>query len=381
MSSRSVPSRWTSVVILGAAAAVALGGCTSVGGSSQSTSASPTAESRAVVIVSGGGATTPFTTPTQACSADDTFLSAGNTATGLRDYLLAQGKQVYTAPTMADWGVVAEPAPTDFGPFAKCPIVLPEIMTIMSAGDISEGGEHLARFVQYLHDQYGVTDVDFVGHSNGGLWSRSATWVMKNTNAPVTVRSITTLGTPHEGSVPGRYTVGEIDKSACMGAVFCERFNDAWVPYAGQGDKGINREDSEKYLMGPDGWNAAQGNVLDGIPVTLLAGTMFEMTGGDPSVWPNDAIVSLDSAWASRVPDAVIPHRACWSAPLTHSIFVSEAYNVMMASVDDSASLVPPLPLDWQTALTWNTAALARVNQAIDDADSALQQPNRQGCS
>jgi hypothetical protein len=36
--------------------------------------------------------------------------------------------------------------------------------------------------------------------------------------------------------------------------------------------------------------------------------------------------------------------------------------------------------IDWQTALTWNTEALAEVNRAINESDTALSQPNRQGC-
>ena len=335
-----------------------LAGCSSSDGGDSS------AQSRAVVIVSGGGATTPFTTPEAACSDADGFLSAGNTATALRDSLLAQGKQVYTAPAYAGWGVVQEPAADSFGPFADCPEALSEAMTIMSASDINAGGERLARFLTYLNVKYGVTDIDLVGHSNGGLWSRSAIWVLKNTDSPVTVRSLTALGTPNEGSVPGRFTWGEIGLDACKGVAFCEKFNQSWVPYANAGDKGINHEDTEKYLMGPDGWNLSQVGALDGIPVTLMGGTYWDMAGGDPSVWPYDGITSKSSAWASSIPAEVIPMRSCWAAPLTHSIFVS-----------DAAGLV------WSTALTWNADALAAVNAAIDAADTAAGQPAGAGCS
>lgn len=270
-----------------------------------------------MVIVSGGGARTPFTTPTEACSDAEGFLTAGNTATGLRDYLLAQGKQVYTAPTMEEFGPVADPPADSYQPFKDCPTVLPETLTITSSGDIGWGGERLARFVQYLHDQYGVTDVDF---------------------------------------------------------------DDWWVDYANKGDKGINREDTTKYLDGPGGWNSSQTGALDGIPVTLLTGTMFEADGGDPTVWPYDGVVSQYSGWAVGVDDAVIPWRACWAGPLTHSIFLSDAYNVWATQKAGPGPLTPQPPLDWQTGITWNTDALARVNQAIDNADTALTTPNRQGC-
>jgi triacylglycerol lipase len=330
------------------------------------------AVSRAVVIMSGGGAVSPFTTPTQACSSEDGFLSAGNTDTALRDYLLAEGKQVYTAPAMAPWGPVADPDPTSFGPFKDCPVVLPESMTVMSAGDIDAAGEKLTRFVNYLHTEFGVTDVDFVGHSNGGLFSRAATRILKQTDAPVTVRSITMLGTPNNGSIPGSYTWGEYQKSDCLGVEFCEKFNENWLEYAAQSDLGLNREDTFKYLDGQPGWNNAQEGYLDGIPVTLLAGAAFTADGGNPTMWPNDGITSRYSAWAAGVSDAVIPWRACWVGPLTHSIFVTDAYN---QTVDAKP------PWDRQTALTWNSEALARVNQAIDESDTALQNPNREGCS
>lgn len=329
------------------------------------------AGSRVVVIMSGGGAVSPFTTPTQACSSDDGFVSAGNTDTALRDYLLGKGKQVYTAPAMVPWGTVADPDPTSFAPFKDCPVVLPESMTVMSAGDIDAAGEKLARFVNYLHTEYGVTDVDFVGHSNGGLFSRAATRILRQTKAPVTVRSITMLGTPNNDSVPGSYTWGEFQKADCLGNSFCEQFNENWITYAGQSDLGLNREDTFKYLDGALSWNDAQAGYLDGIPVTLLAGAAFTAEGGNPTMWPYDGITSRYSAWAGGVSDAVIPWRACWVGPLTHSTFVTDAYNQITKAKP---------PWDSQTALTWNTDALARVNRAIDESGTALQQPNRQGC-
>ena len=117
--------------------------------------------------MSGGGAVSPFTTPEQACSSEKGFLAAGNSDTALREYLLAEGKQVYTAPAMVPWGTVAEPDAKSFGPFKDCPITLPESMTIMSGGDIDASGEKLARFINYLNTEFGVTDLDLVGHSNG----------------------------------------------------------------------------------------------------------------------------------------------------------------------------------------------------------------------
>ena len=337
-------------------------GCSATPSADSTTSASPP-EKRAVVIVSGGATSSPFTTPTQACKDGDGYLAAGNTDTDLRAYLLEMGKQVYTAPVMDTWGPVAEPTDDRPGPFKDCPIVLPETMTILSTGDLNAGGERLARFLNYLHTEYGITDVDLVGHSNGGLWSRSAIKVLKGTDSPITVHSLTMMGTPNSGSVPGRYTVGEITLDSCAGDAYCETALKNWVPFADKVDKGLNREDTEKFLGGPDGWNAAQGNALDGIPVTLIAGTYFSNSAGDPTVWPYDGTASRYSAWATDVSDATIPWRTCWEGPLLHTIY-------------QAAQLQVP----WDLAMTNNTDAIARVNQAIDQSDNALSTPNRQGC-
>jgi triacylglycerol lipase len=304
--------------------------------------------SRAVVLVSGGASVTPFTTPSQACSSDQGFLSAGNTWTALRDHLLAAGWPVYTAPAMDDWGPVAEPAADSFGPFTDAPQVLPDTMTIMSSGDIDNSGEKLHRFLRYVAAEYAITEIDLVGHSNGGLYARSAIRLARLTDAPFRVRSLITLGTPHRGSVPGRMTIGELTAADTMGDTFSEKIFELWPQYAAKFDKGLNVQDTEHYL---DGWNAAQGPALDGIPVTLLAGGYFTADGGNPTMWPYDGLVSIHSGLAEGLTQSIMPIRSTWSAPLTHSIFVAHA-----------------IEADWQTALTWNVDALARVTQALDEA-------------
>lgn len=317
-------------------------------------------EHRAVVVMSGGGAVTPFTTPDAACA---TGLAAGNSDTAIREYLLKEGKEVYTAPAMDQWGTVQEPAADAFGAFGDCPEVLPEYLTVMSTGDINASGEHLARFVLYLNEKYGVTDVDFVGHSNGGLYSRAAIRILTQTDAPITVRSLTMVGTPNDGAFPTSYAAGEIGIDKCVGDEFCTKFLDTWKEYAGASDKGLNAEDTVKYLDAEGGWNEAQAGYLDDIPVSLLGGTYWQNDAGDPTLWPFDGITPNYSALAEGVSDEVIPHRTCWSAPLTHSIFVSNF-----------------AALDWDTALTWNTDALKRINDSIDAADTALDKPTGEGC-
>lgn len=346
-------TRILSVIATAPIAALLFAGC----------SPSTPAESRAVVLVSGGGTISPFTTPTEACASG---LAAGNSNTALREFLLEQGKQVYTAPANDDWGVVEEPDPDSFGAFGDCPEVLAEQFTLMTAGDVNSNAERLARFVSFLNTEYGVTDVDIVGHSNGGLFSRGAIRILKQIESPVTVRSLTMLGTPNEGAVPTAFVTGEFTAADCQANAFCLAYNDEWLKYAEIVDKGLNANDTKRFLNGVngnDGWNQAQAGYLDGIPVTMLGGGYFTSDTGNPVYWPYDGLVPVYSALGTTISDEVIPHRTCWSAPLTHSTSVAEFAG-----------------LDWQTALTWNPEAIERVNQAIDEADGALERPTREGC-
>lgn len=315
--------------------------------------------SQAVVIVSGGDATSPFTTPDQACA---TGLAAGNTDTALRDYLLRQGYTVYTSPAMAGRGPVVDQA--GFGPFGQCPITLPENMTVDSTGSIDLAGEHLARFLNYLHTEKGVTDIDLVGHSMGGLFSRSAIRVLQSTNSPVHIRSLTTLGTPWQGSYLSDYANGIVPLSDCLGDGLCEAAMKGMADEVKRLVSGAGREVNQAYLMGKDGWNEHQTGVLDNIPVTLIAGNRFTKTGTtNPAVWPNDGLVALQSALAKDISDTLLPHRRCYTFNNTHSIFVSNTAG-----------------LQWDTALTWNPEVLETVSKSIAGATDLLNGPNRTDC-
>jgi triacylglycerol lipase len=314
---------------------------------------------QAVVIVSGGNATSPFTTPDQACA---TGLAAGNTDTALREYLLKQNYTVYTSPAMAGRGQVVDQ--TGFGPFGICPVTLPENMTVDSTASIDTAGEHLARFLNWLHTEKGVTDVDFVAHSMGGLYSRAAIRVLTSTNSPVHVRSLTTLGTPWQGSYLSDYANGVLPLTDCLGDKLCEASMKAMKDEVLRLMAGSGREVNQAYLMGATGWNEFQSGVLDKIPVVLIGGKKFTMPGTvNPAVWPNDGLVALRSALATDIADSVLPHRSCHTFDDTHSIFVSNEAK-----------------LDWNIALTWDPQVLDVVHQAIENAPKALDAPNRQGC-
>ena len=313
----------------------------------------------AVVIVSGGDAVSPFTTPEQACA---TGLAAGNTDTAIRDYLLGKGYTVYTSPAMNGRGQVVDQQ--GFGAFGVCPVTLPENMTVNSTGSIDTAGEHLARFINWLHDNKGVTEVDFVGHSMGGLYSRAAIRVLATTDSPVKVRSLTTIGTPWQGSYIGDYSNDALALNDCLGDTFCESMMKNGKAEVLRNVSGSGREVSQPFLMGKNGWNEFQSGVLDKIPVVLIAGKRFTKDGQvNPAVWPNDGIVAEQSALAKSISDPVLPHRRCHTFDNTHSIFISDLAK-----------------LEWDTALTWNPEVLEVISKGLQDASAALAGPNREGC-
>ena len=303
--------------------------------------------SRAVIIVSGGDAVSPFTTPDAACTIG---LAAGNTDTALRQHLLARGHRVFTSPAMNARGPVVDQL-EGFGQFGGMPFVLPEHLTVNSTGDIDLAGEHLARFLMYLHTDHGVDTLDIVAHSMGGLFSRAAIRVLQLTQSPLRVRSLTTLGTPWQGSVVGDYTIGDVDLSAAVGDAFLERVLTEFQVRAASLPVGAAQQVTGRYLTGDAGWNAFQAGVLDEIPVTLIGGSYFTAEGGAAKYWPHDGLVSVASAHAVDVPATVLPNRTTFTFHRTHSIFISDAIGA-----------------EWDTAMTWDTEVLDVVADAIASA-------------
>ena len=315
--------------------------------------------SAAVVVVSGGDAVSPFTAPDQACA---TGLAAGNTSTAIREFLLSKKYTVFTAPAMAGRGQVVDQ--TGFGAFGVCPVTLPENMTVNSTGSIDTAGEHLARFINWLASEKGVTEVDLVAHSMGGLYSRAAIRVLATTGSAVKIRSLTTIGTPWQGSYIGDFANDAVTLNDCLGDTFCQTAMKEGKAAVQRTVSGSGREVSQPFLMGPGGWNEFQSGVLDSIPVVLIAGNEFTKDGQvNSAVWPNDGIVALQSALAKSISDPVLPHRRCHTFDNTHSIFVSNAAG-----------------LEWKTALTWNPEVMEVLHQAIEAAPTAMTTANREGC-
>ena len=316
--------------------------------------------SRAVVLVSGLASTSPYTTPDAACAIG---LAAGTDHTPLREHLSGTGHSVYTAPATAGSGQAHDT--TGYGAFAACPAPLPAAVTIDTTGSIDLAGEHLARFIDWLHSEKKIDEVDLVGHSMGGLFSRAAIRTLLAEGSPVTVRSLTTIGTPWQGSYLANYVEGTVPLSACTSDQFCESQMKGYArDIAAVHISGSARELGRSYLTGAKGWNTFQAGVLDRIPVTLIGGNRYSHAEpADPAVWPNDGVVELRSALARDVDDAVLPHRRCDTVDDSHSDYVS---------------MITNLPRD--TALTWDPRVLDAVTAAIDQAPETLDGPNRQGC-
>lgn len=311
---------------------------------------------RVVVLVSGTAATTPFTTPKHACK---TGFSAGNTWEFIREDLTDRGYKVFTAPASINGVKVKETSSENDGPFGKCPDQLAAKMTINSVGPVDRSASSLARFLKYLNKNYGVTNVDLVGHSLGGFIGRAGIREVELNKIPVTFNSYATLGSPWTGTYMAAPPDPADPMSACHGFPVCEAFIGPLMQVPGI--------DMLIAMLNPKNtptWNANQKGFLDGIPVSLFAGTYFTQLGGSPDMWPNDGVAQVSSATAEGVPSKVLPHSRCYVYPLTHSLFVSRGIN----QPDN-------------TSLTWNSDVAADLAKSIDGAAKALKKKNRIGCS
>src|SRR3954471_11492377 len=170
--------------------------------------AAPASASNAVVLVSGFTTSTPFTTSDPSCLGKEGTTWSPNVAPTLKK----AGLTVFTAPE-AD-GKNA-PAPC-VGSGQATP---PSTATIDTGGDATSNGKALAAFLAFLRDDYGVTTVQLVGHSDGGIWSRAAITQSSAFSTGLTVQSLTTLGTPHTGSYAA-------DLVEAMNGATCDFSND-----------------------------------------------------------------------------------------------------------------------------------------------------------
>jgi hypothetical protein len=115
--------------------------------------------------------------------------------------------------------------------------------------------------------------------------------------------------------------------------------------------EGAGVEVTPQHLAVAGGWNDRQVGALDAIPVTLIAGDWFDVTGGDRHAWPHDGLVSVSSALAEGIAPTVVRPRATHVFHDVHSIFFADQFG-----------------LPWDRALTWNPAVVEVVLDAISAA-------------
>ncbi len=275
----------------------------------------------------------------------------------MRQYLLGRGYKVFTSPAMAGYGPVMDTAGDDAGPFGQCPNALPGYMTVDSTGDIQLAGVHLANFVIYLGRKYGVKQVDFVAHSMGGLYSRSAIQYLRQTGSKIKARSLTTLGTPWEGAALASSIDPNDRYSGCDGQEICKILLDVFSAKAPVIATELSRTQMARL-------NTYNSGTLDNVPVSLIAGNAYTKAGGNPRIWPNDGIVDVQSGLAQNLPDSVIKNRRCYILNNgTHSLWISQR-----TGRPDS------------DAITWNGTVGDWVAQSIREANLASHRTNREGC-
>lgn len=293
----------------------------------------------AVVLVSGGAAVTPFTDSDRAAASG---LAAGNTMTALRAHLRTAGVPVFTAPARIGVGTVERDA--GWQGFDDVPVVLPAEVTINAVGSIDVAGVALAAFLRWLSSAHGLSSVDLVGHSMGGLFSRAA--IRELAGDGPRVERLVTLGTPWDGSVLGDLVDDEISEAdAHSDPATLQIFAEA-RPYAAANSQGAAAEVSRRYLRA---WNDRQAGVLDGIPVTAIGAGYFAAATEPAQLWPHDGLVSLASGRADQLPAAVLPRVTRHSFPdHVHSIFFTDAFG-----------------LPRERALTWDPAVFAVVDAAL----------------
>ena len=247
----------------------------------------------AVVLVSGFDTQTPFTTPDPSCDGQEG--PEWNPPTGIAAALKAAGEEVFTAPVKQASGNGLPPCNPD-GPAP------PQGDYINSNGEVDANGQSLAGFLAFLRDNYGVERAQLVGHSDGGLWARSAI-TQDGAYSRLAIPSLTTLGTPHTGSFVADLAIevqggkcdftDEILQDLCG---FLQGSVDALIDDIGQA---TTEELTNGFLAT---WNPQQ--TIGSCPVTGIAGTFVDLPLIPFTYYnPNDGLVGEASALARNAYD------------------------------------------------------------------------------
>ena len=287
-----------------------------------------------VVLVSGYVSDTPYTTPDPSCygTEGETWGNVGGVAQALKD----AGLIVFTAPVRSNQAGLPDPCTADAS------IQPANDAVIDSDGPTGENGKALARFIEFLHDEFGTERIQLVGHSDGGLWSRAAITRSKRYRGDVEIRSLTTLGTPHIGSWVADLLIDTLElRCGTLGALESEcktLFSAVKQQVVTLVGGAASRQLTSAYL---ESWNARQR--IGACPATGVAGTAItgEPIDGmfaNPStfVTPFDGVVGEASAlnrvssdlYGFKLADAGIPN---WTPSGTFDV----GHSLSVTLIDD----------------------------------------------
>lgn len=333
---------------------------------------------QAVVLVSGFMSQTPFTSPGATCSASG--MSAGGTWSDMQTALANDGFPVFTAPatSYSYASSASDPTPVAISPstmgLGTCANTqLPASMTINTAGDFDLNSSILASYLNYLNQQYGLTDVWLVGHSDGGLWSRGAldyASFMPNTS----VVSITTIDTPWTGAFLANLAVDQAVATCPTLDLVCDAKEDALNSilnyFSSALDNGAALEEMTSTYM--TGWNSRMAGVPGATPFYAASAiglndpdtfnTLVSGTGNNPFYNPNDVAVGISSQQADGlVANGTISNLACFATiPGLHTELPS---SVITAGQD--ADLINTYPGS-TTAVTTNPMNITNVTNVLN---------------
>ena len=268
----------------------------------------------AVLLVSGFETESPYTSASSACAGKEGSewnppVPTGAEQVGVAHALRLAGYNVFTAPV--DKGGTTAPITPPLACAGKGePLPDPKSNVVISSnGGTADNGVALANLIAFLRDRYGVTDLHVVGHSDGGLWSRSG--ITQNAAyAGVNIQSLTTLGTPHTGSYLADLAIGLNDGNCDFSNRIEQRICDVLVPLARLVVKKLGTKATRELTSGfLTTWNPKQQ--IGSCPVSVIAGDHVNF--GIPFLGyytPSDGLVGLSSAqarWAIDVNGHLIP--------------------------------------------------------------------------
>jgi pimeloyl-ACP methyl ester carboxylesterase len=171
----------------------------------------------------------------------------------------------------------------------------PDTAVINSNGELDDNGLALANLIGFMRDTYGVEKLHLVGHSDGGLWSRSAI-TQDGGYIGLEVLSLTTLGTPHTGSLVADLAInldgGKCDFANEIEQLICESVVEVADLMLKDLGKVATTELTNGFLTG---WNPKQR--IGSCPVTGIAGNHVGFSIPLLGYYtPSDGAVGLSSA-------------------------------------------------------------------------------------